>query len=288
MSLTVRVEDDIVLVSNDDGDTWRPSAAVAEELRVAAEESSKSGHRSDVRDGGTAVLRGTLGEAQRLQPREHPDPMQSKRGIDGTSVIALGTAVNAESRPLRELLDSRHSERRLEPPGFGELATLLVRAGRVRNWEDLPGGGQRETRAMPSAGACHPVDLFVLTTGTDDLAAGLWRFDPVRCELHLQADDVALLDRVEGEFLGRGLELVGGFTAIFVVADFGRTLHRYPAGSTLVWRDAGVILGGLHLCAADVGLGSCVVGSCGLLSEYLDETPDIGAVLIGRSASGRD
>jgi hypothetical protein len=59
-------------------------------------------------------------------------------------------------------------------------------------------------------------------------------------------------------------------------------LSRYPAGGALVWRDAGVMLGGLHLCASDIELGSCIIGSCGLLESNSQSTVDIGAVLVGR------
>lgn len=74
---------------------------------------------------------------------------------------------------------------------------------------------------------------------------------------------------------------------VFVVADFERTLLRYPAGASLVWRDAGVALGGLHLCASDLGLASCIVGSTGLL--YVDSDPsglvDLGALALGGTVS---
>lgn len=70
--------------------------------------------------------------------------------------------------------------------------------------------------------------------------------------------------------------------AIFVIARFDRTLSRYPAGSSLVWRDAGVMLATLHLCATDVGLDSCIIGLAGAV--VLDEkqmVADLGALAVG-------
>lgn len=70
---------------------------------------------------------------------------------------------------------------------------------------------------------------------------------------------------------------------LFACASFDRTLTRYPQGSTLVWRDAGVLLGYLHLAAFAGGLASCIVGTAGVLPTLplLHGAVDIGALAVG-------
>jgi hypothetical protein len=122
----------------------------------------------------------------------------------------------------------------------------------------------------------------VLASGIEDLRPGWWHFDPIRAELRLLDPASKRLVAVSREFEQRGFDLRGGFAAVFAVASFERTLRRYPAGSTLVWRDAGVVLGGLHLCSADLGLASCIVATCGLLMDDVNNaTMDVGAVVLG-------
>jgi len=68
------------------------------------------------------------------------------------------------------------------------------------------------------------------------------------------------------------------------VADFRRTLLRYPAGTVHVWRDAGALLATLHLCAGDVGLRSVITGGVDLVASesWTETTIDVGALLLGR------
>jgi hypothetical protein len=72
--------------------------------------------------------------------------------------------------------------------------------------------------------------------------------------------------------------------AIVTVAHPDRTLTRYPAGISLLWREAGALLMLVHLAATDIGLGSCIVGTCGVLNPPSDSAShpvDVGAVAIG-------
>jgi hypothetical protein len=66
-----------------------------------------------------------------------------------------------------------------------------------------------------------------------------------------------------------------------LAAKFDATLSRYPQGATLVWRDAGVALGYLHLAATAMGLGSCMLGTAGVLSEGLLAACGVRGTLVG-------
>jgi SagB-type dehydrogenase family enzyme len=135
-------------------------------------------------------------------------------------------------------------------------------------------------RPAPSAGARHPCELLVAAVDVLDLPPGWWLFDSTRCELvsqELPGLEAASAAEEAGVVLGVDHPLPA---VVFLIANLSRTLSRYPAGTSLVWRDAGVLLGLLHLCACDLGLGSCIAGMSGALP--LDfPLVDVGAMALG-------
>jgi len=198
--------------------------------------------------------------------------------------ISIGALAEEPSQPLADILRYRRSTRTLGPLSLTALATVLVRSGRVRSWDTAPDGYQITHRPAPSAGARHPCDMVVAANEVEGLSQGWWTFDPVACELavaqgpHPPLGDAMTKAMEVGQLQGRP------GAVIFLVAHFDRTLSRYPAGGPLVWRDAGVLLGLLHLCASALELGSCIVGTCGVVIEqrHPELVTDIGAIALGR------
>lgn len=163
----------------------------------------------------------------------------------------------------------------------------------MQGWWTAPDGYSATKRPTPSAGGRHPIDLAVLAIGVDGLEAGLWHFDAGTCELKRGTLDTAAhtaaLDRIRSALEGGALPSA----AIFAIADFTRTLSRYPGGPSLVFRDAGALLATMQLCATAADLASCVVGTAAALpSEGGDRVvTDVGPLLLGgsrRSAHAAD
>jgi SagB-type dehydrogenase family enzyme len=283
--LTFRLEGKESYVSTDDGRNWQLDPEASRQLRRLG---TATAGPSQAPRSLSAAARGGLGEAAALRPLDGGDPPPfSPPNPEKRSSKALGPLVLDQSRTLLEILEARSSERSLGPLDLARLATVLCRAGRVRGWREARGGSQEETRSLPSAGACHPIHLEVLSSGIPGLGAGHWFFDPLGCGL-CEVEDAADLAVVGAALRARGISFSGAYTAIFVVAEFDRTLSRYPAGASLVWRDAGVLLAGLHLCAGDLGLGSCILGTTALLPPAPPgERVDLGALVLG-TALGTD
>lgn len=224
----------------------------------------------------SSTARATLVEARIAAPTGAEGDAAAATLDTGGRRIALG-AGDSPSHPLADVLRVRTSERWFDGLSVESLGAVLVRCGRVRAWDDA----ERESRPLPSAGGRHPVRFEVVALDVDGLEAGHWRFDHTRCDLVEMGPDTSV-DRV-GKLL-QTLGFGGGAPAvIFTVAEFPRTLSRYPAGATLVWRDAGVALCGLHLCAADLGLSSCILGTAGVLHSHADPSrpADIGGLALG-------
>lgn len=154
--------------------------------------------------------------------------------------------------PFGVVLDGRASRRRLEPPSRDALGALLWHGARVRS---MVGG--REGRAAPSAGGLHPLSLVVVEQPL--VVATL--YDPIRHALARLEVDETDVGRACSSLVEVLPDARGSF--VFALADFERTAAAYEHSESLVWRDAGCLFATLHLTAAALGLGSCLMGILG-------------------------
>lgn len=294
MRLTIRVDGDDLVASTDDGATLRLDLNGHPDLRDALRDLAGAVPEADdpgAFDGPSAAALASLAEATTLRPRTDPPPPHPVASaiLDGRPRVALGPLAGGvrTSAVLGDVLARRRSRRNLAPASTANLAALLVRAGRTRTLAEDPSGRQLESRPFPSAGARHPHELVLASCGVDGLDDAWWWFDPFTCDLVPVAaapdPDSALVAIADVAAMGRPPT-----AAVFAAAAFDRTLSRYPAGSTLAWRDAGAVLATLHLVATELGLASCIIGTSGTVripaQGHSRPAVDVGAVAIGNVA----
>lgn len=174
------------------------------------------------------------GPVTRLEPRT--EPLQ----LDMVSLI--------EERQTR-----RAFGKRLDNAALGDYLWLAC-----RNRSSRPSlfGYDQESRVYPSAGATHPIHvLLARETGP------LQRYDPVAHALvALPGSDAnAAASREAANSL---VDLAHG-TVIGIVAEPGKTAAKYKGHDSLVWRDAGVVLGYLSVIAEALQLPFCPLGITG-------------------------
>lgn len=111
-------------------------------------------------------------------------------------------------------------------------------------------------RPCPSAGAIHPIHLLVI-----DPQAGRWlRYDAVSHAL----DEVITQLEPSGVLAEMHSVLPAtSATLLILAAEPGKTAAKYEAAESLVWRDAGVLLGFLAVAAEALGLNYCPLGVTG-------------------------
>jgi SagB-type dehydrogenase family enzyme len=275
-AITARVDADTVVISDDNG----ASIEVANSARIRA---IRDALDAAIVDGElrfvcpSAAALGALAEAAHAQPAETTIAAHAEM-LPGGERIRVGAI--GMPNPIDGVLRARASIRDVEPPTLADIAAVLVATARVRYWDEAPDGFQRTYRPVPSAGGRHPIELWLAARDVDGLAAGLWAFDATRCDL------VAAGPVPQPVWDGVAAALQRDPTqpaVVLLVAQFDRTLSRYPAGASLVWRDAGATAATLHLCATAAGLRSTIVGTAGLLGRSGPGLrTDVGAVLIGR------
>lgn len=169
----------------------------------------------------------------------------------------LPVSGNEVLTPMAAALEARHSERTFASVPEALIGALLWHAARTK--ESVPSslGFHIEHRPTPSAGAIHPVHLFIQLADE-----GSWaRYNPQVHSLDLVVKSGKLLrplvDHSE-QVVPRG----GGHLILFV-AETGKTAAKYENAESLIWRDAGILQGSLALVAAALGLNYCLLGITG-------------------------
>jgi SagB-type dehydrogenase family enzyme len=191
------------------------------------------------------------------------------------------------TRPFAEVVANRRSDRHLHPPSLTEVGTVLARAGLTRERGTDRAGAPVAHRAAPSAGARHPLTLVLLAADVRGLDPGSWILDPDAAVLRPGTQSPEQTNQALHE-IGQAIGRPGRPpAAVLAVAQPDRTLSRYPLGISLLWRETGALLMLVHLAASDIGLGSCIVGTCGALhpDDGSGTGPvDLGAVALGAKA----
>lgn len=148
------------------------------------------------------------------------------------------------------VLENRRSRREFVALSENRLSDLLWHLFRVQH----QGVSGESFRPVPSAGAKHPLNIFIVV----EAPVGLMVYD---------GDDHALatLDvNTSGvlEILAIKRSLLGdcGGTTLIHAAEFGRTLAKYEFGESLVWRDAGALVASTYFVCEALRINCCAMG----------------------------
>lgn len=201
-------------------------------------------------------------------PRSEPAPYRSFEWPAGDQV-----ELSPRSRPLEvdlvALLERRESRREFgQSLPDSDLGDFLWLACRNRSSRPSPYGTNQESRVYPSAGAMHPIHIVLCRD------VGPWlRYDPYSHALIELPGSVA--SAAAGRTAATHLLPLKKGTVIGLIAEPGRTAAKYSHYESLVWRDAGVVLGYMSLVAESLRLNFCPLGVSGhpYLTDYLPGEP---------------
>lgn len=197
---------------------------------------------------------------------------------DAQGVVRLPLADLPPVR-LRDALAQRRSVRSYAPAAvtLAQLAALLWAAQGLTG----PGG----LRTAPSAGALHPLELYVHASRVDGLAPGLHHYDPASHALSAVQPGSA---QAVVDATGAQRAVADAALVVALAAVPARTAARYGARSArYVAFEAGAASQNLALAAVALGLGAVVIGafSDDALARALDlpkGTEPIALMAVGR------
>lgn len=213
-------------------------------------------------------------------PRKHAEPYAPFAWPAGQK-IDLKPRDLALELDLAGLLEIRQTRRvfakPIESTALGEFLWL---ACRNRCSRPSPYGSDQESRVHPSAGALHPIHVLVASEGN------LWmRYSPTEHALTEVLGSAGSATALRTE-TARLLNVAYG-TLIGLVAEPGKTAAKYENHETLVWRDAGVVLGYMSVVAEALDMSFCPLGITGSphLTNYLSTTEleAVGLAVLGAS-----
>ena len=186
-------------------------------------------------------------------------PVQKPYPKDAALIdLVLPEALNVGSTPLIEAIRARVSHRKYTDASLTleELSFLLWATQGVREVSD---NGKFTKRTVPSGGARHSFETYLLVDRVDGLERGLYRYLPVEHKL--------FFIRAEGDFAEkvsdgcRGQKFVGSAAVVFVWTTIPyRAEWRYGSIShKMIAMDSGHVCQNLYLACASISAGTCAV-----------------------------
>jgi SagB-type dehydrogenase family enzyme len=173
------------------------------------------------------------------------------------NVIRLPEPATAGGPPLWQVVADRRSVRAYRDAAM-PLAALSQLLWSTHGATGL--AGRRRLRTAPSAGACYPIDAYVVANNVGGLERGLYRY---------LADDHALMLMRKGDVGSEVARAAGGqamcrngAVTILWTAVVPRTTGRYgERGHRYIYLDAGHVGQNTYLAATALGYGCCTIGA---------------------------
>jgi len=212
-----------------------------------------------------AFLRGFRGDwrgdtdyAKGIEP-----PGFKKARAEDAHVIELVPpgALGLGTMPVSRAVAQRKSRREYsdDPLTMKELSFLLWCTQGVRSTEQDEDGNTRHFRTVPSAGARHPFETYLLVNRVDGLKQGLYRFLPFEHALLPLRSVEDMPQALQAACYGQ--EFVGAASVTFVWAAVPyRTEWRYGyIAHRMIAIEAGHVCQNLYLACESIGVGTCAV-----------------------------
>lgn len=168
---------------------------------------------------------------------------------------------------------ARRSSRRQwtkEPLTFEELSFLLWATQGVK---EVMGGNYATLRTVPSAGARHPFETYVLANRVDGLEPGVYRYLPLTHELLRHAcagdrheaihrfDAVRAREQLRLATFGQGFVADGAAVFMWACVPYRGEWRYTIAAHKVMLLDAGHMAQNLYLACEAIGAGTCTIGA---------------------------
>ena len=195
------------------------------------------------------------------QENKIPQPPAQKPYPEKAELIDLVSPADLTvgRMPLIEAIQRRRSRRQYstDPLTLEELSFLLwATQGVSRNIRD----GQTVLRTVPSGGARHPFETYLLINRVNGLIPGLYRYLSLEHKLCLLDADEGLKESVH-EASNEQYVLGSAVVFIWTVIPY-RSEWRYSLlAHKMVAQDSGHVCQNLYLACEAIGAGTCALGA---------------------------
>jgi len=160
---------------------------------------------------------------------------------------------------ITEVIARRQSHRSFRPESLSleELAFLLWATQGIRRVV-RPGVA---LRTVPSAGARHAVETYLLITNVEGLHPGIFRYLPVEHQLLLVSAPENLADKVVPATLGQKFIATAPVVFVWTTIPYRMEWRYSIAAHRVIAMDAGHVCQNLYLAVSAIGAGTCAVAA---------------------------
>ena len=204
---------------------------------------------------------------------DHPDV---QKPVDGSTPVIDLPAVQPGVIPdmnILEVINSRRSVRKFtdDPVSIEELSWLLWSTQGIQK---VLGDGIATLRTVPSGGARHPFETYLLVNNITDLEPGLYRYLPIDHSIAFLGEQIPPAKVISG-CLGQAFCGECAVTFVWSVIPY-RTVWRYgPVSPKIIAIDAGHLCQNCYPACTASGLGTCCIGACD--HDEMDTLLDFGS-----------
>jgi len=191
-----------------------------------------------------------------------PPPLSQKPVPDNAEMIDL---VHPEemvlgNMPVLEAIKRRKSRRKFteDPLSLEELSFLLWTTQGLR---DTEGKSSTNWRTVPSAGARHPFETYLIINRVTSLDTGLYRYIPLEHKLLFMNTDPELPEKVSQGCRGQAFVGQGAVVFIWTVIPYRAEWRFSVVAPKMIAMDAGHLCQNLYLASETMGAGTCAIGA---------------------------
>ena len=158
------------------------------------------------------------------------------------------------------LVTERVSRREYQPGPLApeELSWLLWCTQGVKG---VHGGGYATLRTVPSAGARHALETYLVINRVAGMVPGLYQYLPLEHALARLPVDGGIARSVAAACLGQGMIVHSAVTFVWTAVPYRMTWRYGQRGYRYLHLDAGHACQNLYLAAEALGAGACAIAA---------------------------
>jgi len=202
-------------------------------------------------------------ETDEKQHISSPPVQKSFEKAEGIIDLVAPEDITLGKMPVIDAIKSRRSRRRYtgESLTLEELSFLLwATQGISKIVETKEGKNVHSLRTVPSGGAMHPFETYLLINAVQGITPGLYRYLPIEHKLCLERAESNLIEQVH-EAAYKQYIRKSSVVFIWTVIPY-RTEWRYTFLSPkLIAQDSGHMCQNLYLACESIGAGTCAIGA---------------------------
>jgi len=201
-------------------------------------------------------------DIQSDQEKKLPQPPLEKEYNNYLEIIDLPKPTKdvVLKNDIFDIIEARKSHRKYneESLSLEELSFLLWSTQGVK---DIRGNNYATIRTVPSAGARHPFETYLVINRVEGLKKGLYRYIALSNQLALVYEDDNLEEKISKVTMNQIFVGKGAVTFIWTCVPYRGEWRYYISAHKPMLLDAGHICQNLYIGCESIGCGTCAIAA---------------------------